>query len=146
MLLEEYRRLLEDETVEALPLIISGNSMSPFVIHGRDTVYLSRITRPLKAGDAVLYRRDSGSYVLHRICRVRGESFTMIGDAQTIREPGIRRDQIFAIVTRVERKGKTLTPGCFWWDFFEKVWIRIIPLRGILRGIYTLLHPGRRDG
>lgn len=146
MLLEEYRRLLEDETVEALPLIISGNSMSPFVIHGRDTVYLSRITRPLKIGDAVLYRRDSGSYVLHRICRVRGESFTMIGDAQTIREPGIRRDQIFAIVTRVERKGKTLTPGCFWWDFFEKVWIRIIPLRGILRGIYTLLRPGRRDG
>lgn len=144
VLLEEYRRLLEDETVEALPLIISGNSMSPFVIHGRDTVYLSRITRPLKIGDAVLYRRDSGGYVLHRICRVRGESFTMIGDAQTIREPGIRRDQIFAIVTRVERKGKTLTPGCFWWDFFEKVWIRVIPLRSPLHWAYTMLHSGRR--
>lgn len=145
LLLEEYRQLLEDETVETLPLIISGSSMSPFVIHGRDTVYLSRITRPLKIGDAVLYRRDNGSYVLHRICQVRGESFTMIGDAQIVREPGIRRDQIFAIVTRVERKGKLLAPGCFWWDFFEKAWIRIVPLRRVLHRAYTLLHPGHRD-
>ena len=29
------------ETGTAAPLVISGNSMSPFLVHGRDTVYLT---------------------------------------------------------------------------------------------------------
>ena len=48
VLLEEYRQLLQNEEIESLPLVISGNSMSPFLIHGRDTVYLSRLKRPAK--------------------------------------------------------------------------------------------------
>ena len=54
VLLEEYRELLEDERVEALPLLISGNSMSPFLVDGRDTVYLSRLTKPVKKGDVIV--------------------------------------------------------------------------------------------
>ena len=48
VLLEEYRELLKDESIEALPLLISGNSMAPFLVHKRDTVYLSRLVRPVK--------------------------------------------------------------------------------------------------
>lgn len=138
VLLEEYRRLLEeDPSIDALPLVISGNSMSPFLIHGRDTVYLSRLSRPPRRGDMLLYRRRSGAYILHRVCAVTPEGLTMVGDAQTEMEPGIQPDQIAAVVTRVERKGKTLAPGCFWWEFFEKVWIRIVPLRRGLCRLYT---------
>lgn len=139
VLLEEYRRLLEDETIDALPLVISGNSMSPFLIHGRDTIYLSRLTRPVRRGDALLYQRHSGSYVFHRVYKVTPEGFTMVGDAQTVLEPGIRQDQVIAIMTRAVRKGKVLEPGCFWWEFFEKVWIRMIPLRRMIHGLYTRL-------
>lgn len=140
VLLEEYRRLLrEDPSVDALPLVITGNSMSPFLIHGRDTVYLSRLTRPVRRGDMLLYQRSSGSYVLHRVYKAGPESLTMIGDAQTMLEPGIRREQVIAIVTRVERKGKLLGPGSFWWAFFEKVWIRIIPLRRTAERLYSLV-------
>lgn len=142
VLLEEYRRLLRDDpSIDALPLVITGNSMSPFLIHGRDTVYLSRLTRPVRRGDMLLYRRENGSYVLHRVYRALPESLTMIGDAQTVLEPGIRREQVIAIVTRVERKGKQLGPGSFWWGFFEKIWIRIIPLRKAAEGLYTWLKP-----
>ena len=28
----------------------------------------------------------------------------------------------------VKRKGKILEPGDFWWDFFEKAWIRLVPV------------------
>lgn len=140
ILLEEYRKLLqEDDRIEALPLIITGNSMSPFLIGGRDTVYLSRLTRPLRRGDTVLYQRRNGSYVFHRVYKVSREGFTMLGDAQINPEPGIQPDQIIAIMTRAERKGKILTPGSFWWEFFEKIWIRIVPLRRPLRSAYTFL-------
>ena len=105
--------------------------------HGRDVVYLSKVRQPLKRGDMVFYRRDSGTYVLHRIYRVVGETYTLLGDAQTLPEPGIRPDQILALVTKVRRKGKILTKGSFWWLFFEKVWIRMVPMRPALRAAYS---------
>lgn len=121
---------------DAVPLVVSGSSMTPFLAPGRDTVYLSAISAPLSRGDMVLYRRDNGRYVLHRIMRVEGESYTMIGDAQHIPEPGIRREQILALVTAVRRKEKLLQKGSFWWVFFQRVWIHLVPLRPLLRGTY----------
>ena len=139
ILLEEYRQLLKDENITALPLVISGNSMSPFLVHGRDTVYLSRLDRPAKRGDVLLYKRESGAYILHRVYKVEKDSYTMVGDAQTQLEQGIRQDQIIAIMTSALRKGKLQKKGSFWWEFFEKLWIRIIPLRPILTKIYTYI-------
>lgn len=141
LLLEKYRRLLQEEqSVEALPLVISGSSMTPFLVGGRDTVYLSRLQRPARRGDMLLYRRSNGAYVLHRVYAVGEEGFTMVGDAQTELEHGIRRDQIIALVTQARRKGKVQEPGCFWWDFFEKVWIRWIPGRMLLWKLYSMLQ------
>lgn len=77
VLLEEYRQLLQDESIQVLPLVISGNSMSPFLVHGRDTIYLSRLDRPVKKGDVLLYKRDSGAYILHRVYKVEENGFTM---------------------------------------------------------------------
>lgn len=134
VLLEEYRVLLE--TVDTLPLLISGNSMSPFLVHGRDTVYLTKVSRPLRRGDIVLYRRRNGAYILHRICAVKGNTFSIVGDAQTLIEHGVAREQIFAVVSSAVRKGRRQAPGCFWWDFFEKVWVRVIPARPILIQTY----------
>ena len=124
---------------ETVPLVISGGSMTPFLVHGRDTVYLSRVSRPLKKGDMILYRRESGDYVLHRICRVRKETFDLIGDAQRVIETGIRQEQILALVTAVRRKGVLLQGGSFLWDFFEKAWIRMVPLRPMMMGLYRTI-------
>ena len=125
------------EVTESVPLVISGSSMTPFLAHGRDTVYLTKIRKPLKRGDMVLYRRDSGNYILHRVYRMKEDSYTMVGDAQTWLETGIRRDQILARVTAVCRRGKLLQKGSFWWAFFEKVWIRMVPLRPLAMGTYS---------
>lgn len=136
-MIEPLLGLLDE--VQAVPLVISGGSMSPFLINGRDTVYLSKISRPLKKGDMVLYRRAGGSYVLHRIFKAEDGSYTMVGDAQTYLESGIRPDQILAIVTAAYRKDKLLQKGSFWWDFFEIVWIRLVPFRPALKKIYSFV-------
>lgn len=136
-IIEPLLGLLDE--VQAVPLVISGGSMSPFLINGRDTVYLSKISRPLKKGDMVLYRRAGGAYVLHRIFKVEDGSYTMVGDAQTYMESGIRPDQICAIVTAAYRKDKLLQKGSFWWDFFEIVWIRLVPLRPALKKMYSFV-------
>lgn len=123
-------------------MVISGSSMSPFLCHGRDSVYFKAPDRGLRAGDMVFYRRPGGQYVLHRICRVRKDGFYILGDAQTVIEGPVAREQIFALVTGVRRDGKDLAPGDFWWDFFEKVWIRVIPLRPALVGIWNFFRKG----
>lgn len=121
---------------ETVPLVISGSSMTPFLVHHRDTVYLSKVSRPLKKGDMILYRRRNGAYVLHRICAVREGTYDLVGDAQTLIEPGICPEQVLALVTAVRRKGKLLQGSSFWWRFFENVWIRMIPLRPWIMGLY----------
>lgn len=137
ILLEEYRQLLKNKEIESLPLIISGSSMLPFLVHGRDTIWLSRLNRPPRRGDVLLYQRSSGAYVLHRVYAVEGEYCTMIGDGQLSLERGVHRSQIIAIMTSAVRKGKKQAPGSFWWEFFEKVWIRIVPLRTTLWKVYS---------
>lgn len=137
-IIRDYKSLLED--VEMLPLRVSGNSMSPFLRHGKDTIYMSKITEELKKGDIVFFTRINGQHVLHRICRVNDGTYDIIGDGQNVIEPGIRREQIFAIVNQVERNGRILKKGTFIWDFFQKVWIRVIPLRPYLRRIYGVFR------
>lgn len=126
-LMDDLLALLEQ--AESVPLVISGDSMDPFLVHGRDTVYLSKVCRPIKRGDMILYRRASGQYILHRVYEAKDDTLTLIGDGQVQLEPGIRREQVLALVSAVRRKDKLLKPGSFLWDFYEKVWIRVIRLR-----------------
>ena len=81
--------------------------------------------------------------MLHRICKVKDGSYYIVGDAQTEIEGPVRREQIFALVTRVQRKGRLLGPGNFWWEFFARVWVRLIPLRPLLVRAYGLFHRKR---
>ena len=120
-------------------LLISGSSMAPFLVHHRDTIFFKAPDRELKPGDMVFYQRSRGQYVMHRIRFVKADGYYLIGDGQQITEGPIAREQIFALVTAVKRKGKVIRPGDFWWEFFARVWLHIIPLRGIISRLYAKL-------
>ena len=136
----EYVSVLRElaETGKVVSMQIAGSSMAPFLIHRRDFIFFTRPDRELKRGDMVFYQRKDGRYVMHRICRKAPEGYYMIGDGQTEIEGPLDRNQIFARVIKVKRKGKTMEAGNFWWEFFEHVWIRVIPLRRILLSIYSI--------
>lgn len=134
-LLEILPQLLAEDT--AVPLVITGDSMYPFLKHGRDTVYLSALTRPVRPGDMIFYRRPFGRCVLHRVISVQDNSYCLLGDHQISREWGVSPDSVMAIVTAVRRKGKLIQPGHPIWFFFEKIWPRLILLRPYLIKLYT---------
>lgn len=83
-------------------MVISGSSMAPFLIHGRDSIFFRAPERELRKGDIVFYERPGGQFVVHRICRVHADGYDIIGDAQTEIEHHVQRKQIFAWVTKVE--------------------------------------------
>ena len=138
----EYVSVLKELVEEGreVSMIISGSSMSPFLCHERDRVFFKAPDRPLRVGDMVFFQRRSGQYVLHRICRIKDGSYYIVGDAQTAIEGPVAREQIFALVTKVQRKGRILAPGDFWWEFFTRVWVKLIPLRPVLSRIYGLIR------
>lgn len=124
-----------------VPLLITGNSMQPFLVHRRDTLLIKKPQMPLQKGDMVFYQRKNGQFVMHRIYRVRqtdcGEwMYYMVGDAQREIEGPIEEAMIFGHISRVRRKGRWIGKGDFWWEFFEHVWIRMIPFRRLIISIY----------
>lgn len=120
-------------------LLISGSSMSPFLCHHRDTVWFKAPDRKLRKGDMVFYQRSTGQFVMHRIYAIKKDGYYTVGDAQWEIEGPLDRAQIFAIITKAQRKGKMIGPGDFWWEFFARVWIRVLPLRRELRWLYGKL-------
>jgi phage repressor protein C with HTH and peptisase S24 domain len=140
----EYLGILSELLAEgrSVNLAIAGNSMSPFLIHGRDQVLLVPLTEQPHVGDIIFYRRTDGSYVLHRLCRVTEKEYIFIGDNQTQTEHGIFRDQLLAKVTAVKRNEKILTPKHPLWRFFSEPWIRLWRLRPLFRFIYFGIKKG----
>jgi hypothetical protein len=140
------RRLDTDAYVSALRdlvnegkecrLLISGSSMAPFLVHERDSIIFSKPQRELQRGDMVFYQRETGQFVMHRILHVKPEGLYIVGDAQTEIEGPVNPSQVFAVVTRAQRKGKWIGPGDFWWWFFRTVWIRLVPVRKIILKLY----------
>ena len=135
-------RELVDEGKE-VNMHVLGSSMAPFVVHERDVIYFKKPEKKLCKGDIAFFQRKNGQYVVHRIYKVKGNQYYFVGDNQTVIEGPIGEGQIFAAVIRVKRKGKMIGPGDFWWEFFARVWIRIIPVRAFLVRLYGIFNKGR---
>lgn len=131
------KELVCNQKTVKIPVV--GNSMAPFLITGRDYVLVQKPDCALKKGDVVLFQRESGDYILHRICKIRKGEVYAIGDAQTIKEGPIQRKQIVGFVIKAQRKGIWINETDLWWRFFQNVWIRIIPFRPFIRKLYGII-------
>ena len=111
-------------------LTITGTSMYPFIVGGRDKVTLSPITGELKKNDLPLYRRDDGALILHRIVEVaRDGTLGCCGDHQWVIERGLRRDQMLGVATVYVRKGKRLTNKNLLYRLYRMVWTWLLHYR-----------------
>lgn len=127
------------EEGKEVSMMISGSSMNPFLIHHRDYILMKKPEDQLKSGNMVFFQRVDGSYVMHRIHHIDQEGkLFIIGDAQDEMEGPIDQGQVFAIITKVQRNGKWIKPGDFWWEFFEHIWLHLIPFRRMLMRLYSL--------
>lgn len=136
----EYISVLKDLAAQGkeVSVHISGESMVPFLLPERDTVFFKAPTFPLKKGDVVFFQRTNGRYILHRICKVENGNYFLVGDGQWEVEGPIKESQIFGVVTAVKRNGKVVTEKALSWKFYQYVWVNLIPLRSKLLRLYNL--------
>ena len=107
-------------------LVVTGSSMHPLFHNRRDKVILT--PRAVKRPDIILYRRDNGAYVLHRIVREKNDIFIVTGDNQWQLEE-VRGDQVLAAVDGWYHKGKYHTPKKLWYKLYVCFWVGFLPLR-----------------
>ncbi|MBR6719827.1 MAG: S24/S26 family peptidase [Clostridia bacterium] len=100
------------ETLEngyTFPMMPRGTSMLPLIREGYDSVILSPLPDEVKAGDIILYKRDDGKFVLHRVIRKERNAYTMCGDNQTVLEKGILRQHMIAVASGMIRDDIEIT-------------------------------------
>lgn len=123
--------LLEDgQTLEITPI---GSSMFPLFDKERDQAVLAAAnTDRLRRGDVVLYRRDSGMLILHRIWKRKKDGFYMVGDNQTEIEGPLRAEQIKAVMVSFCRKGRRISCRNPVYLVLSHIWLFLRPVRHII--------------
>lgn len=103
-----------------------GTSMLPLIKEGVHSVKLVRLTREVKKYDVVLYRRDNGQFVLHRVVKVKKDSFNAMGDNQWVIEKGIKKDSIIAIMESMYLGDKEIVLNTFKYKMYSRfrLWFR----------------------
>lgn len=134
MLLPNVADLLAEGHTVTLPL--RGNSMRPFLEDNRDKGLLIK-AGDFSVGDAVLAQVAPGTYVLHRIVRIKGDAITLCGDGNLNNEY-CRRQDVIGFVVGFYRKGRTRldrTNGLKW-ALYSVVWMSLRPVRRYLLAAY----------
>lgn len=129
--MEEMAALLQTQLSHGgiANLVVTGNSMYPMLFHRRDSVTLATVSQPLRKGDLILYRRENGTYVLHRIVtKPVKDVFFCAGDNQWAREQ-VCSSQVIARVIRFVRKGKQHPVSSLSHRSYVWLWIALFPLR-----------------
>lgn len=121
-----YEALREDG---CFPLEITGNSMLPFLQPGRDVVWLREFhPESCKVGTILLFQRQNGRFVLHRVRRILPGGYRMNGDAQNWCEE-ISTEQVVAQVYQIRQKGKLLSCDCIRLKIRDFLWYFTRPFR-----------------
>ena len=112
-----------------------GTSMEPMIHQGQDQVILAPVPEKLKKYQIVLYKRENGAFVLHRIVKVCKDNYTMRGDNQFVLEPGIRREQMIGIVCGLKTpKGEISTESLGFW-LKSAIWVESAGIRRIFLAV-----------
>lgn len=128
--MESLMQLLQVQMEEGgrANLTVTGYSMHPLLRNRKDSVVLVPAVGRQKKGDIILYRRESGQFVLHRIIRVEEERYVCSGDNQVMREP-VTQEQILAVVDGFTRKGKTYGMDHSGYRVYTWLWVELFCLR-----------------
>lgn len=128
--MEELFKLGKTVKIEA-----KGQSMTPLLHEGRDYVILAAPEMPenLKKYQTPLYKREDGSFVLHRIVGIKNGTYSMCGDNQTEIEHGIKPSQIKAVAVAFIRNGREIKASSKLYALYARLWYHLRPIRPIIK-------------
>lgn len=141
---EEIPRILQNlELGKPCRLWVTGTSMVPFLRSEKDAVILKIFDGRVKRGDLLLYQRDSGLFLLHRVHRICPDgTYLLCGDNQSVLEP-VSPAQVIAAVEAIERSGRQFSQDYWLWQELSAIWMGLFVMRPLLlrlmHGLWKIL-------
>ena len=119
---------------------IAGTSMLPLLKEGRDLVELESCSQErLKKGNVVLYKKNDGTLVLHRIIKTENrEFFTVLGDHQFKNAERVNKNQIIAVACGFFIKGRYVNEKTRWYRLYKKIWLCNLNVRRMILAVLSL--------
>ena len=126
-------------------MTVTGSSMMPLLRPNRDVVWLEKCdAERIEKGDVLLFEREGGKPVLHRVVKIKNNRLIMNGDALDWSEV-IEKSQVIACVKKIDRDGKTIDCGSKPLKLWETVWNSTAPVRPAFKKIYNLVKRRRNS-
>lgn len=126
----DLEQLLKDGNI--IRIHPQGYSMYPMFLPGRDEALIESVCADsCQKNDVVLYRRDSGILVLHRICRITEEGFYLVGDNQWEVEGPLRPSQIIGRLVGFSRNGSEISISHPLYRMLSSLWLLLLPVRPV---------------
>ncbi len=132
------------EMGKEIKFTVVGNSMHPLFCNQRDKVIVARAQK-VKKRDVILYRRQDGSYILHRVVGKGKLGFKLCGDDQIAIEYPVKREDVVAVMTSFERKGKIYSKKCLWYRIYSFLWCLVLPIRPFVHNFAMKFRRKKRN-
>lgn len=115
---------------------LNGYSMQPLIRKQRDYVTIYPLRRDLKRGDIVLFADDAGRYVVHRVRSMTPHKVITQGDHCRMPDAPLDYEQIWGLVTKLERNGRVVSLDCFIARLYGRSWMALLSVRIVNYKIY----------
>lgn len=130
--IEEWLKMASNGSSITARIQLNGVSMQPLVRRNRDYVTIMPLDRDVMKGDIVMFLRDDGMYVVHRVRYFSEDTVTTLGDNCSYEDRPIPRERVYGLITKVERGKKTLMVDTPFWRGIGRVWMAVLPIRRII--------------
>ena len=112
--------------------------MLPLLKQGRDAFIVRAVGEyeTCKKWDVVLYKRPPESYVLHRVVRVLGNSYDILGDNCIGIERNIPKDAVIGVMTGFIRNGKKYEADSRLYKLYVLFWCKPYRIRILMKKIW----------
>ncbi len=111
-----------------------GTSMLPLIRQGHATAVIVPKEK-LEKYDVALYKRKNGTYVLHRVVKIKNGAYVFCGDNQCFYEYGITHDMVIGVMKELWHDGVQTDISSKEYRKKIKKHVRNIPIRRIKSAI-----------
>lgn len=110
-------------------LTVTGSSMVPMLENRRDKVWLTRLIQAPKRGDVILYRRENGQYVLHRVIQSEDVLGCVCCGDNDWKTELVHKTDIMGIVRQFTHRGRVCTVQNWKYRLYAWLWTRSFSIR-----------------
>lgn len=147
-LLALSHELAGDGIILSYQSLPSGASMWPFIRAG-DRIFVEHVPEhALRVRDVIVFRHPGGSLIAHRLLKIEttpaGRMYYTRGDALRVMDPPIPYTGIVGRVTRIARRGRTISLYSHSMRVPVAVWLALHPLPQLAWTGFRKWFPRRR--